>query len=300
VKIDSLTAVRRLAFLAVLLLMVMIALTAVIQTQSMAKQSDNNKEEIASYIFGVYPALPISQVEKVFAPVALEISQAIGHKIHFQSSSTYEKYSERIAREEFDIAFIHPFDYVLFAEKANYVPIAQKNEVLSAVFVVPQECASILGMRDLKGKRVAMPPEGSAVSYMVKHTLKQAGLDPGKDMTLRYFNTHSSALHDILIGNSDVACTCRSVLRYFEGKMGIGLKVFAESDSIPHSVFVVHSRIPEQEVAAVRDTLASTMLQGVPEDLRKSFVVGDKKPFVRISDSNMDEVRQYLKEIEGQ
>lgn len=302
---DPLSRVKRLALPAALLRVALVALVAIValaaylQTPALAGPPDNKKEADSSYVLGVYPALPISQMEKIFSPMALEIGQAINRRIHFQSSSTFERYAARVAQGEFDIAFLHPFDYVRHAKKAGYVPIVRKNENLSAIVVVPNG-SPLRSVQDLKGKTIAMPPEGSAVSILAKIFLVRAGLNPGQDVTLRYFETHDSALQSILIEDTDAACTCRAVLRYFESKMETKFNVVAESASIPHSLYAVHSRVPDNEMDVIKDVLLNTMLLGVPLDLRKTFVVDGKKPFIRVSDSDMDEVRSYLKDIEKQ
>jgi phosphonate transport system substrate-binding protein len=299
IEMDSLSKLKRLALPTAVLFVAMVALAMCLQAPAFAGPPDNKNAD-SSYVLGVYPALPISQMEKIFSPMALEISQAIGRRMHFQSSSTYERYSARVAQGEFDVAFLHPFDYVRYAKKAGYVPIVQKNEDLSAVFVVPQGYPSIYDINDLKGKTIAMPPKGSAVSYLAKSVLVRAGLTPGQDVTLRYFESHSSALQQILIMTADAACSCKAVIRYFESKMKTKLKVIAESKYIPHSLFAVHYRIPKEKMDIITEVLLNTMLLGVPADLRKTFVVGDKKPFIRIADSDMDEVRSYLRDIEKQ
>jgi ABC-type phosphate/phosphonate transport system substrate-binding protein len=233
------------------------------------------------YVLGVYPALSISLLDKLFSPIAREIGDGLNRPILFQSSSSYEKYSARLSKGDFDIALVHPFDYVLHAEKAGYLPVVRKNEDLTAIFVVPED-SPIKTFSDLKGKTIAMAPAGSAVDYLAKAELIRAGLLP-KDVLLKHFGEHDSTLQNVVIKNTDAATTCRAILRVFENSLGTKLRIIKETSSIPHSIFVVHKRVPEKERKIIRNILLNTTLSGVPEDLRKVFVIEGKKPFIDIS-----------------
>lgn len=248
--------------------------------------------EMSEYILGVYPALSMSQLDRLFSPIALEISQGIDRAIRFQSASSYEKYSGRLDREEFDIALVHPFDYVLHAEKAGYIPVVRKNEDLSAIFVVPDD-SPIQTLRDLKGKTIAMSPEGSAASVLAEAELAYSGYSANIDVFLKHFGEHDSSLQNVVIKNADAAVTCRAVLRIYESSLGIKLRIIDETVSIPHSIFVVHKRVPIRERDLIKRILLNTTLLGVPEDIRKAFVLEGKIPFVDISDADIKRLKTY-------
>jgi ABC-type phosphate/phosphonate transport system substrate-binding protein len=79
--------------------------------------------------------------------------------------------------------------------------------------------------------------------------------------------------------------------------MDVRLRVLMESPPVPHTLVVVHSRVPEVERAAVRKTLLETTLSDVSPDLRKVFIVGGKRAFISVDDAYMDPVRSFLKAI---
>jgi len=257
--------------------------------QTHAEQQRSAPEK-SGYVLGVYPALSVSQLDKLFSPIAHEIGQGINHPIHFQSSSTYEKYSGRLGRGEFDIALVHPFDYVLHAEKAGYIPVVRKNEELSAIFVVPID-SPIKTFQDLKGKTVAMSPDGSAVSLLAEADLIRAGLMQDNGVVLKHFGEHDSSLQNVVIRNADAAATCRAILRIYEKSLGTKLRIIKETASISHSIFVVHKRVPAKERNLIRKILLSTTLSGVPADLRKAFVIEGKKPFAGITEADIKKLK---------
>lgn len=253
-------------------------------------EEQNNAPARPGYILGVYPALPISQLEKLFSPIGLEIGRGINRNILFQSSTTYDKYSERLDRGDFDIALVHPFDYVLHAEGAGYIPIVRKNEELSTIFVVLIE-SPIKTIEDLRGKTIAMAPDGSAVSSLARASLIGYGLVPGKDVSLKFFGEHDSSLQNVVIKNADAAATCRAILRIYENSLGTRLRIIKETPSVPHSLFVVHKRVSEKDRNLIKQILLDTTLSGVDENLRKAFVIEGKKPFISVSGEDIKRLK---------
>jgi len=246
--------------------------------------------EKPEYLLGVYPALPISQLDSLFSPIAAEIGQGIHRDIRFQSSSTYAKYSARLDKGEFDIALVHPFDYALHAEKAGYVPVVRKNEELTTVFVAPVD-SPLQTMEELKGKIIAMPPEGSAVSLLAIAELTRLGLSPHSAIQVKYFGAHNSSLRSVVVKDTDAAATCRTILRIYENSLGSRLRIIGETAAVPHSLFVVHQRVPATERELIMNILLNTTLFGVPPDLRKAFVIEGKAPFVSVSGEDINRVK---------
>jgi phosphonate transport system substrate-binding protein len=262
---------------------------ALVPSQAHAEQRQTASEK-PKYVLGVYPALPVSQLDKLFSPIAHELGRGIRRAILFQSSSTYEKYSNRLERGDFDIALVHPFDYVLHAENAGYVPVVRKNEELSAIFVVPFD-SPIKTLMDLKGTTIAMSPKGSAVSFLAIAELTRLGLLRNNAVRLRHFGDHDSSLQNVVIGNTEAAATCRAIMRIYESALGTRLRIIGETASVPHSLFVVHKRVPKEERDLIKKILLATTLSGVPENLRKAFVIEGKAPFVAVSREDLERLK---------
>ncbi len=278
-------ASRLTCFVVVSILMLCLFPPPYLVHQAQAEQQ-KNKPGKAEYLLGVYPALPISQLNKLFSPIAYEIGQGIRRSIRFQSSSSYAKYSARLDRGEFEIALVHPVDYVSHAEKAGYLPVVKKNEELSAIFVVSDD-SPLRTMEELKGKNIAMPPEGSVVSSLAIAELTRLGLLQNNAVHMKHFAEHDSSLQSVIVKNADVAATCRAILRVYENSLGSRLRIIGETAAVPHSLFVVHKRVPAKERDLIMNILLNTTLFGVPPDLRKAFVIEGKAPFVTVTGEDL-------------
>lgn len=240
-----------------------------------------------AYEFGVFPYLPPLELEKVFAPIATEFATILGREVRFRSSSDYGTFSKNLDSEQYDIAFIQPFFYADVASKKGYVPLAARSEALTAI-VVTSAAGPIQTLANLKGVTITLPPESAAVSLLTKAYLTTQGLLPDRDVQYAHVKSHNSCLHQLLIGETTACGTAKVTLRYFEQKMATQLRVVAETPGIPHSLFVAHSRIPEN----VRTALIKRIIDWHNTDSgRAVLAAGQFSTFKPAVDKDYDEVR---------
>ncbi len=203
----------------------------------------------------------------------------------------------KLERQEFDIAFIRPFDYVGIAENAGYIPVAIRREPLSAIFVVKEE-SPLADLSDMRGKTIAMAPKEAALSYIGKAALLEVGLSPGDDVIIEHMKGHHSCLQQVLIGTASACVTGRPALRVFQNKMNIELKVLSETKKFPSMLFVVHSRVPESDRRLIEETLLNTTLSDVEPDLRTLLMKDNNPPFMSTANEDYDIIRNLWKQIQ--
>ena len=248
-------------------------------------------EDKKEYVMGVFPHLPPRELEKVFSPMAADISKAVGKPVIFRTSSTYQKFMEQLDKQVFDIAFVQPFDYVRAADKYGYQPLATRKETLSAVIVTKQD-SPLNSINDLQNKTIALPPKVAAVSHLIEDHLTSNNLITDKNIKLTYHRSHVSCMQQVLIGAADACGTAAPALRFFQHKMKVTLKTIAESKAIPHTLFAVHPRIP----AADKDKIQQRIMSwGKTVEGKKMLERGKMKPLQPIKDEEYNIVRQMAK-----
>ncbi len=242
------------------------------------------------YVFGVFPFISIQRVEAVFLPVVLDLERVLGRRIQFQSASSFERFQDRLSHAAYDIAFIQPFDYVEVAVLQGYEPVAKVSQALSAVLVTANR-SEIKTVQDLKHHAIGLPPQSAAVSRLVLRILKQNGIDPERDLTLRYFKTHDSCLQQVLIHAISACGTAPNPLALFEKKMNVVFRPLGRSEAIPGALFVVHPRVPEVERKRIQK-----MLIALSTERAGSFwaEMRTESPFVSAHDADFDIVRKML------
>lgn len=240
------------------------------------------------YVMGVFPHLPPRDLEDVFAPMASDLGTHIGRHVALRSNTTFERFTENLEKQEFDIAFVQPFDYVRVADKYGYRPLATRVEKLAAIVVVKPD-SPLASLANLKGKRIALPPESSAVSHLFLGQLRAGGINPDQDVKLSRHRSHVSCMQQVIIGEADACVTAAPALRFFQEKMHAELRIIAQSREIPHTLFIVHPRVPKKDREAIRARILSW---DKTEEGKKLLARGQLTPFVPISDSDYDVVRK--------
>ena len=242
----------------------------------------------SEYVLGVFPHLPPRDLEDVFAPMARDLGAQVGRHVVLRANTTYERFTENLDKQEFDIAFVQPFEYVRIADKYGYQPLATRMEKLAAIVVVKPD-SQLATLTDLKDKRIALPPESAAVTHLFLGQLRTIGMNPAKDVKLTYHRSHVSCLQQVIIGEADTCVTAAPALRYFQDKMHTELKVISRSREIPHTLFVVHPRVSKQDREALRARILSW---DKSEEGREMLARGQLTPFVTVGDADYNVVRE--------
>jgi len=237
----------------------------------------------------VFPHFSAGQIENMFAPIAVDLSKALGRPVALKTKSSYVAFTTELDRESYDIAFIQPFDYVRAHDLHGYIPLARRGERLAALIAVKAD-SPLQTLADLKGKKLGLPPEVAAVSHLTKMALLQAHIDPRTDVTIQYYKAHDSCLQQVLIGEVAACGTAAYPIRFFENKWHVKFRVLAKSQSISHSLFVVHPRVPKSDREIILKTILSL---ADTETGRKLLEKGELKPFIAVTDAEYDSVREY-------
>ena len=246
-------------------------------------------QEKPPYRFGVFPFMSLSRLEEVFAPIAIDLGDALNRKVQFRTSSSFDKFTDNLSRKRYSIAFIQPFDYVRIATHSDYFPLVARVDSLSAIIMVLPD-SPYFQMEDLKGLSIALPPVTAAVSYLTILTLLQTDLEPERDVSLIHTRTHDSCLQQLLIKRVAACGTAPAPLNVFESEMNTKFRILIKSSSIPGSLFVVHSSVPEPERTIIKNTLLSLSLS---QEGKILFGTMKGPRFKNVNDTDYDIVREY-------
>ena len=251
------------------------------------------KDASQPYIMGVFPFVPTTTIEGIFAPLAAELSQALGRPVKVRSASSFDKFTDELKNRVFDIAFIQPFDYARLAKSARLLPLAARNEVFNSYIVVSND-SPVREMEDLKGKNMGMPPKASAVSFLNSVVAKKAGLTPGKDVTFVFLASHQACLQQLVIGNVAACGVSPTSVRLAELQLKTTFRLIKKSPAIPTPLFVVKKELPKRDRDTMLKVLLATDLAGVSPELRQKFVEAHGKPFRKATDREYDVVRAMM------
>lgn len=226
-------------------IIITITLSMSIFSTSVASETNSTGSK-SEYLMGIFPYLSPRQLEKAYSPIAADFSNTIHKKVLFRTSSTYKKFMSNLDKQEYDIVFVQPFDYVEIADKYGFRPLVARNKPLPAILVVKPE-SSFSKVTDLRNKTISLPPPVAAMSYLIKDYLKKNGLNPDKDVTIVHHRSHASCMRSVILGKAQACGTAGPALRFFQSKMKVKLNVIAKTKGIPSTLFATHPRVTEEE-----------------------------------------------------
>ncbi|MDH5377067.1 MAG: phosphate/phosphite/phosphonate ABC transporter substrate-binding protein, partial [Gammaproteobacteria bacterium] len=166
------------------------------------------------------------------------------------------------------------------------------NTPLNGVILVSID-SDISSIEQLKGKVVSSPPEVSALAHLTNMALSEKGINAKKDVTRIYAKNHFACMQAVLLGKAQACGTAKRAMAQFEDKeMSKRFKIIAQTPKIPHSLFVVHSRVSKDEREMLKNRIITWEKTATGKQiLERSNLV----PFVEAHDKEYNVVRNYLK-----
>jgi phosphonate transport system substrate-binding protein len=245
---------------------------------------------LPAYRLGIFPYMAPRQTIQFFGPIAADMEQALGRSVKLESQRSFSDFGHAMAAETYDIALIQPFDVAEFVENRGYLPLARLSIPLVCQFYVRSD-SPYQSIADLRGTTIAMPPAESANARMTLRALYDNGLVPGRDVEVRYFNSHDSCVQQVWAKSASACGTARPVIVMFEQRMHASLRSIYDTPPLPHMLFVVHPRVP----AADREKLLARVTGWSETEKGRVLVKGIGVPgFVPATAAEYAPLRDFL------
>jgi len=246
-----------------------------------------------SYHLGIFPYMAPRQTIKYYGPIVADMEHVLNRPVRLESQRSFTDFTHALALHTYDIALIQPFDYPEVVEKEGYIPLARLSVPLVTKFYVRVD-SPYHSLQDLRGTTIAMPPAKAANSRMALRALHDNHLIPGRDVNIRYFNSHDSCLQQVWVGNASACTSAPPPVQVFEKRMQARLRSIFDSPPIPHVLFVADPRVPAMERAKLVDLITGW---GKTDHGRQILKDLGFPPFVRTKPDEYAMMRHYEPEV---
>lgn len=221
-----------------------------------------------------YQATP-KDIRDKFEPVAEAIGRALRRNVKLVLVPVYADVRAGLARQEYDIAFVHPAQIPLAEIKAGrYQAVAWTSGYTEyTVSLLATRDGPFKELRDIRGRVLVSPDPESITTAMVRATLRTEGIGADvKVITTRYQDAVPFYIEN---GFADVGATAaNAVVKQWTDKGG---KVFARSLSVPIKQFVASTRLSPEERERIHDALINL---GQTDPGRRALAASGYKGFV--------------------
>ncbi|HKU85422.1 MAG TPA: PhnD/SsuA/transferrin family substrate-binding protein [Casimicrobiaceae bacterium] len=222
-----------------------------------------------------YQATP-KEIRDKFEPLAEVIGKALKRTVKVVLVPAYNDARAGLARQEYDLAFIHPA-HVAMAEikSGRYRAIAWTGgytEYTVSLLAKPERPFKDLG--DVKGHTLVTPDPDSITAVMVRAMLRGDRIE-GTELKVRTTRYQDAVPFYIENGFADFGATAaNSVVKEWTDKGG---KVVLRSRAVPIKQFIASNRLSQDEREKIREALLS-LAQTEPG--RRALAASGYKGFV--------------------
>lgn len=248
-------------------------------------------------VFGAIAVGKVSQVRKSLTPLIQYLEKETGTQIGFETGKDYLDTIEKFKSGYFDFGFIGPSPYVIATQEGegpgNFIVIAgletKGQPFYHAVIVAARNNGGINSLTDLKGKRFAFGSRQSTLScYMPCKML----MDEGIFDTLSaydFLGKHDKVARDVSMGSFDAGGIKEDIAKKNLDK----IKIIAKSQPVYDFLLIAHRDMNAGLVGKIRSSVLKLKDPAVLNSIVKG-VTG----FVETKDSNYDNLRKIMKEVD--
>lgn len=237
------------------------------------------------YTFGIVPQQSASELVRRWTPLLRYLQRESGIKLTFETAPNIPEFERRLARGEYDFAYMNPYHYTVFSQAPGYKAFArQENKQLTGILVVRKD-SSLNGLADLNGLDIAFPAPAAFAATVVPRALMAR---QGIEHNAFFVRSHDSVYRNVARGFMAAGGGIERTLNTVDPEVRDQLRVLWRSEGYTPHAFSVHPRVSEAVATAVQDALTAAKLTGEGREVLGEINFQGIKP---AADKDWDDIR---------
>lgn len=177
--------------------------------------------------FGVVPYLTARRLATLYEPARAFFERELARPVQLLSAPDYTVHLERLRTQEYDLVADSLPVARLAQRELGYQPIARTRVPLLPVLAVAAD-SRIGRLEDLRGQSIVVSDRVAALTIVGLRFLRDNGLQPNKDVSVRVAGSHANALQRVLAGDAVAAVISRTTLKQVEPALTARVKVLMD------------------------------------------------------------------------
>lgn len=248
--------------------------------------------------------------KKDFQPIFSAITQATGIHFDLKVGQNYGAVVEAMCGSAADIAWFGPVTYLQAKNRgcAELLALAVRNNdsvYYSGIFA--RKDAGIDGIKDLKGKKIALGDMNSTSSFNVPVAMMLAnGVNPARDAAaINLAGSHANVLKALSEGLVDAGGASFDSFEKAVNAKAIDpaqIKVVAKSTPIPYPPLAIHPKVNASIKAKLRDAFNNVAnLPGITKEQIRGYGGGKVDGYTaKVSEADMAEAGKLFELVTDQ
>ena len=204
------------------------------------------------YTFGIVPQQSARDLVRLWAPLLRYLSHKSDIHLKFETAPNIPEFEKRLARGEYDFAYMNPYHYTTFHEYPGYLAFAHQENKLLTGLIVTRVDSQLNLLEDLDGKDIAFPaPAAFAATVIPKSRLDKEGIK----YTPIYVHSHDSVYRNVAQGILVAGGGIERTLMALEPEIRKQLRVLWRSEGYTPHAFAAHPRVSKSIVTQLQQAL---------------------------------------------
>ena len=208
--------------------------------------------KVRSLTFGIVPQQSASELARLWIPVLGALSERSGVGLRFATAPDIPTFEKRLAAGAYDLAYMNPYHYSVFAQKPGYAAFAKEKARRLRGLVVVRKDSAIRDMKELANQQIAFPaPAAFAATVLVRAEFERTGV-PIQPV---FVKSHESVYLNVVQRQFMAGGGITRTLQTMEPSIRDELRVLWQTkDYTPHA-FAAHPRVSATELQAVKSAM---------------------------------------------
>lgn len=161
-------------------------------------------EPAGGLVIGIAPFLPVKTLVQNYAPLRDYLETKLSERVTIVSAPDYKTYYKYIQKHDYQIIITNASSaYIAYSDYA-YTLLLQPLNLTHPVVIIGKD-QKLTKLTELHDKTIAMSDATAVVSMQGLQMLRDFGLQPGRDVTIKNMQNHSAAVNYVITGEVDAA-----------------------------------------------------------------------------------------------
>lgn len=207
--------------------------------------------------FGIVPYLTARRLATLYEPVRLFFERELTQPVRLLSAPDYSTHLDRLRTHEYDLVADSLPIARLAQRELGYVPLARTVAPLQTVLVVATD-SPVGKLADIRDKTIVVSDRIAALTIVGLRFLRDNGLQPNKDVTVRVAGSHANAIQRVLAGDAVAAIVSRTTLVQIGPALASRVRVMLE---LPQALSAVVYAASPRLAATVKGDLGRNLIE---------------------------------------
>jgi phosphonate transport system substrate-binding protein len=238
------------------------------------------------YSFGVVPQQSAKKMAKLWTPILKHLQQQSGIKLQFKTAKNIPEFEKRLAKGEYDFAYMNPYHFTVFNKSPGYQAIAvRKDQPIRGILVVHKD-SNLATLNELANKSLAFPsPAAFAASVLPRAKLSNDNIP----IKAKYVSSHDSVYLNVAKRIFPAGGGVKRTLNNTKPEVREKLKVLWTTNPFTPHAIAAHPSLNEEIKKTVQLSLIKMNEIESGKALLKSIKI--KNGLITAEDSDWDDVR---------